>query len=154
MSTEEDLFVEGEDEVRFVAPVAHRTRAEADPVAAGPFGDPGRGLDLGGDDLDRPDAIPHLRRNGPEDLAALLRAFARVGNDLHRVLAYSADVRGDRTWRFVQLERARVHVSLRERRSGCAGIGGPRAGSTLVLPPGVGKGRLLVRDGPTPNRAC
>ena len=77
-----------------VAPVRDGARPDAHSDAAAARRRAGGRLDLGRDDLDRPDAVSHLRGHGAEDLAALLRALARVGHDLDRVLADAERARG------------------------------------------------------------
>jgi hypothetical protein len=84
---QQDLLVEGDHQLTRVAPVGHRSRADADPVAAPSRGTARRRLDLGRDDLHRPGSVPHLRRDRAEDLPALLGTFAGVRDDLDRVLA-------------------------------------------------------------------
>ncbi len=84
---QQDLLVEGDADVRPVAPVRDLVRPDPDPVPARARGNAGRRLDLGRDDLDRPDPVAHLRAHGPEDLAALLRALAGIGHDFHGMLA-------------------------------------------------------------------
>ena len=86
MSREQHLLVEGHDELGLVSPIRDLIPPEADQIAARAGGCTRRGLDLGGDDLHRPDAIAHLRQYGGEDLAAFLRPFARVRHDLQNVL--------------------------------------------------------------------
>ena len=86
VARQQHLLVEGEGQVGRVAPVGDRALADADAVAACALGHPGRRLDLGRDDLHRPDAVAHLGGDGAEDLPALLGAFARVGDDLDGVL--------------------------------------------------------------------
>ncbi len=61
-------------------------RAHPHPVAARAGRGAGRRLDLGGDDLDGPDAVAHLAADEPEDLAAFLRALAGVADDFDDVL--------------------------------------------------------------------
>jgi hypothetical protein len=80
--TDEHLLVEGDDELGLVAAVAHGRRADADADAAGAGDAARRWLDLGRDDLGRPDAVAHPRGDRAERLAAALRALARVADDL------------------------------------------------------------------------
>ena len=85
-AAEQHLLVEGDDEIGLVAAVGHALRADAD-ADAGRAGDAARRrLDLGRDDLDGPDAVADARGDRAERLAAALRAFARVADDLDDVL--------------------------------------------------------------------
>jgi hypothetical protein len=86
MPRQQHLFVERDDQLHLIAPVRDGARPDADAIAARPFRGSRRRLDLGGDDLHRPDAVAHLGRHRAEDLAALLCAFAGIGDDFERVL--------------------------------------------------------------------
>ena len=67
-------------------PLRHALGADADADAAR-AGHAARGrLDLGRDDLGRPDAVAHARGDRTQRLAAALRAFARIADDLDDVL--------------------------------------------------------------------
>ncbi len=83
---QQHLLVEGHHDPRLIAPVGDLLGSDPDAHAAGAPGSTGRRLDLGGDDLDRPRAVAHLGAHGGEDLAALLRAFSRVRDDLDGLL--------------------------------------------------------------------
>ena len=78
MAAEEDLLVESDDEVGFVAPVGDRAGPEPDAIAARSLRRARWWLDLGGYDLHRPDPVPHFRGDCSEDLAAFLRALSGV----------------------------------------------------------------------------
>jgi hypothetical protein len=106
----EHLLVEGDDDVGLVAHVGHRLVPEADADSAGPLAGARRRLDLRGDDLHRPDPVPHLGADRSEQLARRLRTLARVADDLDDLLADAlhGGVRvglrrpaggGDRIWR-------------------------------------------------------
>ena len=85
-AAEQHLLVEGDHEVGLVAAVGDGLRADADADAAGAGHAARRRLDLGRDDLDRPDAVAHARGDRRQRLAAALRALARVADDLDDVL--------------------------------------------------------------------
>ena len=93
MPSQQHLLIEGDHEVGGVAPIGDRPLADADPVAAGPLGDPGWRLDFGRDDLDGPDAVAHLGADRAEDLATLLGALSGVRNDLDGVLRQALGAR-------------------------------------------------------------
>jgi hypothetical protein len=84
---EQDLFVEGNHQVSLVAAVVDGFRSEPDAVAAGTGDAACRRLDLGRNDLDRPDAVAHPGGDRAQRLAAALCALAGVADDLHDVLA-------------------------------------------------------------------
>ena len=67
-------------------PLVTALGADADPDAAGAGDAARRRLDLGRDDLDRPDAVAAARGDRGQRLAAALRAFARVADHLDDVL--------------------------------------------------------------------
>ena len=85
-ASEQHLLVEGHHQVGLVAAVGDAAGADADADAAGPGHAARRRLDLGRDDLDRPDAVAAARGDGGEALAAALRAFAGIADDLDDVL--------------------------------------------------------------------
>ena len=62
-ASQQHLLVERDREVGFVAAIGDLLRTDADAVAAGAGDAARRRLDLGRDDLDRPDAIAHARRD-------------------------------------------------------------------------------------------
>jgi hypothetical protein len=76
VSAEQDLLVEGDHQIGFVAAIGDPLGGHADAVSARPGDAARRRLYLRGDDLDRPNAIAHARRDRPEGLAAALRALA------------------------------------------------------------------------------
>src|SRR5450756_1318323 len=86
VAAEKDLLVEGDDEVGFVAPVGDGSSAKADAIAARSLGHSRGWLDLGGDDLHRPDPVPHLGGDCSEDLAAFLRPLSGVGDYFYSML--------------------------------------------------------------------
>jgi hypothetical protein len=83
---EQHLLVEGDHQIGLVAAVGDALRSEPNAVAARARDAARRRADLGRNDLDRPHAVAHARRDGAERLAAALRAFARVADDLDHVL--------------------------------------------------------------------
>jgi hypothetical protein len=92
VAVKKHLLVEGHHEIGAVPPVGDRLAAHPDPDAARARRIARGRLYLRGDDLHRPDPVPRLGGNGPEDLATPLRAFTRIGDDLDRVGAQFEDV--------------------------------------------------------------
>ncbi len=84
----EHLLVEGDHQVGALAAVGDLVAAEAHPDARGAGAGSGGRLDLGRNDLDRPDAVAQLGADGAEGLAGLLGAFAGVGDDLDDALLH------------------------------------------------------------------
>ena len=84
-AAKQDLFVEGDGQVGFIAAVGDAAGAEADAVAGGAGHAAGGRADFGGDDLHGPDAVAGARGDGAEALAATLRAFAGVADHLDDV---------------------------------------------------------------------
>ena len=83
---QQHLLVEGHHQVGLVAAVGDVAGADADAVAAGAGHAARRRTDLGRNDLGGPDAVAHLRGDRAQRLAALLRALARIADDLDDVL--------------------------------------------------------------------
>ena len=120
-AAEQHLLVERDHEIGLVAAVGDALRADADADAARAGDAARRRLDLGRDDLDRPDAVAHSRGDRAERLAAALRALAGVADDLDDVLRRIAVSRGS-CLGDGSVERSAVSfmVSVRGRRSGSA----------------------------------
>jgi hypothetical protein len=89
-AAEQHLLVEGHHEVGLVAAVGDAAGAHADADAAGAGHAARRRLDLGGDDLHRPDAVAAARGDGGQRLAAALRALAGIADHLDDVLGQVA----------------------------------------------------------------
>src|SRR5450756_1513345 len=140
MAAEEDLLVEGDDEVGFVAPIGDGLGAKADAIAARSLGHSRGWLDLGRDDLHRPDPVPHLGGDCSEDLAAFLRPLSGVGDYFYSMLRPLEDGRcgakldrqGDGShWRIrlffgrgadIGILTGQVKVSVSDRGGSCQGF--------------------------------
>jgi hypothetical protein len=86
-AAQQDLLVEGDDEIGLVTAVHDAAGRQPDAIAAGAGDAAGRRLNFGGNDLDGPYAEAHPRGDRCERLAAALRPLARITDDLDNMLS-------------------------------------------------------------------
>ena len=86
MAGKEYLFIEGDNQLRLVAPVTHLFCAESYDISRSACDMPGRGFDFSGNNLYRPDPVTHFGAGLAKNLGTFLGAFARVGDNLNGML--------------------------------------------------------------------
>src|SRR5271166_12931 len=84
----EHLLVERNDQVRIISGIGNRFRPEAYAVPASARPRAARRLDLRRNNLNGPEAVSVPCAQVGEHLAASLRTFPRITNDLNDVLVY------------------------------------------------------------------
>ncbi len=85
-TAQQHLLVERDDEIGVIATVRDRAGPNANADSGGPGDAARRRLDLGRDNLDRPDAVAAAGGDRAQRLAAALRTLARVADHLDDVL--------------------------------------------------------------------
>jgi hypothetical protein len=86
LAADQDLLVQRNDHVRGITRIGHGARTETDPIAACPLDAARRRLDLCRNDLDGPDTVAHLGRDGSEHLSGRLGSLTGVRNYLDDVV--------------------------------------------------------------------